>query len=105
MPKLGAKALVSALPYALKADFEERLYRVYMTDSAWSLVVAVTGVKERPTRYIDIIHPPKVDTRTPEQVQADFKDFAARHGLKPKEKKLPPAEGSKNQKQFLMMAL
>lgn len=86
MPKLSAKALVSALPYALKADFEEQLYKVYMTDSAWSLVVAVTGVKDRPARYIDIIHPPKVDTRTPEQVQADFKDFVARHGLKAKER-------------------
>lgn len=89
MPKLSAKALVSALPYALKADFEEQLYKVYMTDSAWSLVIAVTGVKDRPARYIDIIHPihpPKVDTRTPEQVQADFKDFAARHGLKTKER-------------------
>ena len=83
MPKLSAKALVSALPYALKADFEEQLYK---TDSAWSLVVAVTGVKDRPARYIDIIRPPKVDTRTPEQVQADFKDFAARHGLKTKER-------------------
>lgn len=86
MPKLGAKALVSALPYALKADFEEQMYKVYMTDSAWILVVAVTGVTDRPARYIDIIHPPKVDTRTPEQVQADFKGFAARHGLKTKER-------------------
>ena len=75
MPKLSAKALVSALPYALKADFEEQLYKVYMTDSAWSLVVAVTGVQDRPARYIDIIRPPKVDTRTPEQVQADMGDF------------------------------
>ena len=90
MPKLSAKALVSALPYALKADFEEQLYKVY---SAWSLVVAVTGVKDRPARYIDIIHPPKVDTRTPEQVQADFKDFAARHGLKEAEKKAAQTEG------------
>ena len=48
--------------------------------------VAVTGVTDRPARYIDIIHPPKVDTRTPEQVQADFKGFAARHGLKTKER-------------------
>jgi hypothetical protein len=88
MPKLSAKALVSALPYALKADFEEQMYKVYITDSAWSLVVAVTGVTDRPARYryIDIIHPPKVDTRTPEQVQADFKGFAARHGLKTKER-------------------
>lgn len=86
MPKLRAKALVSALPYALKADFEEQLYKVYMTDSAWSLVVNIPGVNDRPARYIDIIHPPKVDTRTPEQVQADFKDFAARHGLKPKKR-------------------
>ncbi len=86
MPKLGAKALVSALPFALKEDFEERLYKVYMTDSAWSLVVNISGVNDRPSRYIDIIHPPKVDTRTPEQVQADFKDFAARHGLKPKKR-------------------
>lgn len=82
MPKLSAKALVSALPYALKADYEEQLYKVYMTDSAWSPVVAATGGTGMPSRYIDIIHPPKVDTRTPEQVQADFKDFAARHGLK-----------------------
>lgn len=86
MPKLGAKALMSALPYALKADYEEQLYKVYMTNSAWSLVVAVTGAENMPARYIDIIHPPKVDTRTPEQVQADFKDFAARHGLKTKER-------------------
>lgn len=93
MPKLSAKALVSALPYALKADFEEQMYKVYMTDSAWSLVVAVTGVKDRPARYIDIIHPPKVDTRTPEHVQADFKDFAARHGLKEAEKKAAQTEG------------
>ena len=57
MPKLSAKALVSALPYALKADFEEQMYKVYMTDSAWSLVVAVTGVTDRPARYIDIIRP------------------------------------------------
>lgn len=78
---------MSALPYALKADIEEQLYRVYMTDSAWSLAVFVTGVKERPARYIDIIHPPKKDTRTPEQVQADFKDFAARHGLKTKDRR------------------
>lgn len=86
MPKLSAKALVSALPYALKADYEEQLYKVYMTDSAWNLVVAVTGAENRPARYIDIIRPPKVDTRTPKQVQADFKDFAERHGLKTKER-------------------
>ena len=93
MPKLSAKALVSALPYALKADFEEQLYKVYMTDSAWSLVVAATGGTDIPARYIDIIHPPKVDTRTPEQVQADFKDFAVRHGLKEAEKKAAQTEG------------
>lgn len=56
-------------------------------------MVAVTGVQDRPARYIDIIHPPKVDTRTPEQVQADFKDFAARHGLKEAEKKAAQTEG------------
>lgn len=86
MPKLGAKALVSALPFALKEDFEERLYKVYMTDCAWSLVVANTDAESKPKRYIEIIDPPKVDTRTPEQVQADFKNFAARHGLKPKKR-------------------
>lgn len=82
MPKLGAKALVSALPYALKAEFEEMQYKVYLTDSALSIVIAITGAKDMPARYIDIIRPPKVDNRTPEQVQAEFKEFAARHGLK-----------------------
>ncbi len=82
MPKLSAKALVSALPYALKADFEEQLYKVYMTDSALSIVMAITGAKDMPARYIDIIRPPKVDNRTPDQIQADFKEFATRHGLK-----------------------
>jgi hypothetical protein len=86
MPKLSAKALVSALPYALKTEFEEMQYKVYLTDSAWSIVATITGAKDMPPRYIDIIRPPKVDTRTPEQVQADFKDFAARHGLKTKER-------------------
>lgn len=81
MPKLGAKALVSALPYALKTEFEEMQYKVYLTDSAWSIVATITGAKDMPARYIDIIRPPKVDNRTLEQVQADFKAFAARHGL------------------------
>lgn len=84
---------MSALPYALKTEFEEMQYKVYLTDSAWSIVAMITGAKDMPPRYIDIIRPPKVDTRTPEQVQADFKDFAARHGLKEAKKKAAQTEG------------
>ena len=73
---------MSALPYALKTEFEEMQYKVYLTDSALSIVMAITGAKDMPARYIDIIRPPKVDNRTPEQIQADFKEFATRHGLK-----------------------
>ena len=74
MPKLSAKALVSALPYALKANFDELQYRVFMSDYLWNAVIALTHTKERPTRYFEIIHPPKEETRTAEEIIEHMKN-------------------------------
>lgn len=68
MPKLGANAIVSALPFALKKSYEDMQYKVYITDCAWSVVMALTRANDRPPRYIEIIQPEKEETRTAEEI-------------------------------------
>lgn len=68
MPKLGSNAIVSALPFALKKSYEDMQYKVYITDCALSVVMAITRANDRPPRYIEIIRPEKEETRTAEEI-------------------------------------
>lgn len=74
MPKLSAKALVSALPYRIKQDFEELHYKVYMSDLALAMAKRVIQPAEKPPRYWDIINPKPEETRTADEVIAHIKN-------------------------------
>ena len=57
---------MSALPHVIKADMDEILFRVYITDTALSFIAAMGG--ERPARYYDMIHPAPEETRTADEI-------------------------------------
>lgn len=74
MPKLSAQALVSALPYRIKQDVEDKIYKLYMSDFLMHLTNAVIRPAEKPPRYWDIIHPKPEETRTADEVIEHMKN-------------------------------
>lgn len=59
---------MSALPHVIKADMDEILFRVYLTDTALSFITAMQQGGERPARYYDMIHPAPEETRTADEI-------------------------------------
>lgn len=59
---------MSALPHVIKADMDEILFRVYITDTALSFITAMQQGGERPARYYDMIHPAPEETRTSDEI-------------------------------------
>lgn len=73
---MGARAMITTLPYKIKADSEEEIFRDYVTRTL-KLIAKNTGqslVKE----YAEIIHPPKVDNRSANEI---VDDIVARTGI------------------------
>lgn len=74
MPKLSAKALMSALPYRIKEQTDEIAYRIYMSDVLITISKGMWHTKNEPRRYWDIINPPPEETRTPEEIITHMKN-------------------------------
>lgn len=68
MPRLGAKASLAALPYAIKKQEEVMAYRVYMTDLALAQAKCLIRPKQEPPRYYEMINPKPEETRTGDEI-------------------------------------
>ena len=74
MPKLSARALVSALPYRIKQLNDEQIYKCYMSDILLSVAQGLLRPNEQPRRYWEIIHPKPVETRTADEIIEHMKN-------------------------------
>lgn len=74
MPRLGTKALLAALPYAIKKQEETAAYRVYMSDLMLAQAKALIKPAQEPPRYWDIINPKPEETRTSDDVIEHMKN-------------------------------
>ena len=74
---MGSGYVIEYCVAAYNADMERRNFEVYITD----IVAALVGMfaKDKIPRYYDLMHPPKEDKRSGEEIAADI---IARHGLK-----------------------
>ena len=75
---MSVKAILSTIPYKIKKDAEADLWRSYMAKCS-RIITENTARMVRegsyvPTDYIDIIHPPKIDNRTSEEIIGDIVD-------------------------------
>lgn len=68
MPKLSARALMSALPYRIKQDVDEIAYKIYMSDIVMSLAKYIIRPTKDPARYWDVVNPKPEETRTAEEI-------------------------------------
>lgn len=78
-PKMRVRAVIAALPAMLKNQAAEELYRVYVTDAlrfAVENISRIGGGMTLQSRYIDLVNPPKAETRTAEEII----DHVRRHG-------------------------
>lgn len=73
---LGVGYLSDLLWAAIDAQNRDDMYRIYASDMLCCIARGSGGTVER--RYYDILHPPKEDRRTAEEIG---EDFMARHGL------------------------
>ena len=73
---MRASAYIRALPFLLKRQLEEDAYRAY-TAEALRMICANTarfaGGNYIEQRYVDLIDPPKEDTRTEEEIIAQVR--------------------------------
>lgn len=78
MPRLRARATISALPFAIRRNIEDEIFKVYVTD-ALKVIGENTAAfssegKCMSGRYADIIKPErkgKPDTRTGDEIAED----------------------------------
>ena len=73
IPRVRARAVISALPVVIKRQADEELYRSYSADAmriTAENVGRMAGGFTIERRYADIIHPKKEDTRTEEEIIA-----------------------------------
>lgn len=74
MPRMGARAILSALPVILKKQSLETTYRAYVTD-ALKIIAENTakyaGGSHPKVRYIDLVDPKPKDTRSGAEIAAD----------------------------------
>ena len=71
IPKMRARAVISALPAMIKRQGEEELYRVYVSDTlkiAAENISRIGGGMTLQSRYIELINPPEEETRTAEEI-------------------------------------
>lgn len=74
MPKLSARAFMSALPYRIKEKTDEVAYRVYMSDVLITITKNMIKTESEPKRYWDIINPPPKETRTSDEIKEHMKN-------------------------------
>lgn len=70
-PHMKIKAYLSALPSLIRKDFNEEIYKIYVTDALQAISknvepVGRCGYIEK--RYWDVIHTKPEDTRTAEEI-------------------------------------
>lgn len=73
VPRVRARAVISALPVIIKRQMDEELYRAYSSDAmriTAENVSRVSGGYSMKERYADLIHPTKEETRTEEEIIA-----------------------------------
>lgn len=71
IPRMRARAVVTALPTVIKRQAAEELYRVYMSDAlriTAENISHIGGGMTLQSRYIDLVNPPKEETRTAEEI-------------------------------------
>lgn len=72
-PKVRVRALICALPSILKQKADEQVFRIYVSDSLKIIgenTAKMSGGNYLQVRYIEMITPKKVDTRTEEEIIA-----------------------------------
>ena len=82
-PRMGVKALLSALPVLLKKQDQEKVYRAYVTD-ALKIITENTAKyasgRYMEVRYFDVESPKPPETRTPDEIIGQMKTKIARIG-------------------------
>ncbi len=71
IPRMRVRAVLAALPAIIKRQGEERLYRIYATDAARITadnVSRIGGGMTLQRRYVDLIIPPREETRTAQEI-------------------------------------
>ena len=78
MPRLSARATISALPFAVKRNIEEEIFKVYVTDAlkvmSENTAAFSSEGKCMSGRYADVIRPErrdKAETRSGDEIAAD----------------------------------
>ena len=82
-PKMGARALLSALPVLLKKQAQEQAYRIYVTDALKIITentAKYSGGNYMKIRYYDLENPKPEENRTPEEIIGNMKEKIARIG-------------------------
>ncbi len=72
-PRMGARALICALPLVIKRQAEEQAYRIYVTDALKIIgenTAKLSCGNYLTHRYIDAITPRKQETRTEDEIIA-----------------------------------
>ena len=73
VPRVRARAVISALPVVIKRQADEDLYRAYSSDAmriTADNVGRIGGGYSMKERYADLVNPPKEETRTEEEIIA-----------------------------------
>jgi hypothetical protein len=74
-PRISARGVISVLPYKIKKDHEDELYRGYMARCARILTentARLSGGGYLKVEYEDIINPKPQDTRTADEIVQDI---------------------------------
>ena len=80
---MGARALLSALPVLLKKQYQEKAYRVYVTDALKAITentAKYAGGSYIKARYLDLEDQKPEETRTPDEIISKMKMKIARIG-------------------------
>lgn len=75
LPRMGARAIILALPYAIKQSQEEELYRVYIAKCVQMLTENTAKMchgRYITLEYTELISPKKQDDRKPEEIVSDI---------------------------------
>lgn len=88
LPRMACRAMISALPHAIKKQREDEIYKSYIADAV-KCISENTAIHEESRvmarRYYDIIHPERAeeeDARTGEEI---VEDVLSRIGAKKSE--------------------
>lgn len=80
MPRMGARAMIFALPVMIKKQSFDKAYRIYVTDALKIIgenTAKYAGGSYMKIRYLDIEEPRPKETRTSEEIIAHMKQKIA----------------------------